>query len=97
MKEEKEREVHGEADAFICTIMGNGSQSGMIQTSDGEELDFDHVVTTFDGDQWPQMRGKPKIFVFHTRQPGNSLLTVICQVRCCQFAKLVEASVRELT
>ena len=71
IEEEKEHPTHQHADAFICVIMSYGD-NGVFETSDLEILRInDDIVTPFDNENWRQMAGKPKIFLFQITHGGE--------------------------
>ena len=68
---EKAHKIHTDADAFICVVMSHGNSQGILRTSDWQQLDSrQDIVAEFDGESWPVMIGKPKIFLFQMCRGG---------------------------
>ena len=84
---EKELPTHEEADAFICVVMSHGNRNGIIRTSNWEEFDVrKELVEAFQGEHWPVMIDKPKIFLFQICRDGKCLHHVFY---FCHLAKTV--------
>ena len=71
LKQEKEREEHKTADAFVLCIMSHGA-AGVIYGKDNGKVDIDHdIIKQFDGKNCPYLAGKPKIFILQACQGGK--------------------------
>ena len=52
------------SDAFVMVVMSHGNETGCVRTYDWQQLSIeDDLVAPFDGDHWPEMRHRPKIFL----------------------------------
>ena len=57
--------THNSSDAFVLVAMGHGGSGKSLYLSDGELIDLEEMlVNPFDGDNWSDMIGKPKVFLF---------------------------------
>ena len=60
----KKRIAYQTADAFVMVIMSHGDSQSNLQSSDEQIMNInDEIVAEFDGDNWPCMQGKPKVFL----------------------------------
>ena len=65
---------HGKSDAFFMVAMSHGHENRTLQLRDGKLINIDkELVAEFDGENWPVMIGKPKVFLFQCcrGQGGN--------------------------
>ena len=57
--------MHKSADAFVMVAMSHGSKDQTFLLADEKSISIDkELVTPFDGENWPIMINKPKIFLF---------------------------------
>ncbi len=63
--------MHAKADAFVMVIMSHGDESGNLLSSDEKLLSINNdIVAPFDGENWPIMIGKPKLFLIQACRRG---------------------------
>ncbi len=60
MKKMKNRD-HSKYDSFVCCLMSHGSE-GMIQSTDGENVEINEIATHLNGKQCKSLVDKPKMF-----------------------------------
>ena len=66
IKLEKVSPLYEQADAFVLVAMGHGGSKRSFHLADGHQIDLeDQLVQPFDGENWPAMIRKPKVFLFH--------------------------------
>lgn len=53
-----------EVDMAIVCILSHGEENDRFATADGMLIDFEHVMSKFNNDNCPQLKGKPKLFIF---------------------------------
>ena len=57
--------MHQQANAFVFVAMGHGQKGGILLLSDHTPINLsDDLVSRFDGNNCPALRGKPKVFLF---------------------------------
>ena len=73
IQDEKHLEIHKNAEAFVFVVMSHGDAYGNLRSSDEKNLSIkDDMVSQFDGDNWPVIKGKPKIFFIQACRGGKS-------------------------
>ncbi|XP_035689393.1 caspase-2-like [Branchiostoma floridae] len=64
------REKHGKMDSCIVVLMSNGTKDTIFGT-DGELVHLDDILTMFDNENCPHLKGKPKLFFIQATVGGK--------------------------